>query len=122
MNHNVIKAMRESLLKMAAPVKKDFWEYVDKHNTEEGRDDDDGCWTWKGGMNSDGYGVFRDGDTVELASRVAYKLLRGTMPPDSKVIAHSCDNPKCVNPEHAVLTSQSKNLQDMHDKGRHPDN
>ena len=115
MNALVYSFMRAELEKLAAPEKKDFWAYVDKGGKNA-------CWSWKGGTNSDGYAVFRDGDTVELASRVAYRLLKGKMPPDGRVVAHSCDNPKCLNPAHAVLTSQAKNLQDMHDKGRHPRN
>lgn len=35
-----------------------------------------------------------------------------------KIVMHKCDNRGCVNPEHLELGTQSKNIQDMHDRGR----
>lgn len=35
-----------------------------------------------------------------------------------KIVMHRCDNRGCVNPEHLELGTQSKNIQDMHDRGR----
>ena len=37
---------------------------------------------------------------------------------EGKVVMHTCDNPSCVNPEHLVLGTQSRNIQDMHIRGR----
>lgn len=31
---------------------------------------------------------------------------------------HTCDNARCINPEHLVLGDQADNIQDMYTKGR----
>lgn len=78
----------------------------------------DGCWHWHGAKNSDGYPVLKvDGET-ELATRIGWKLSRGDLPPEGKVVIHSCDKPDCMNPKHWSLGTQQDNMQDMAEKGR----
>ena len=36
----------------------------------------------------------------------------------SRVARHTCDNPRCINPDHLVLGTQRDNLQDQVDRGR----
>jgi HNH endonuclease len=38
--------------------------------------------------------------------------------PAGRVVRHSCDNPRCINPDHLVLGSQADNLMDARVRGR----
>lgn len=61
--------------------------------------------------------VKREGKNL-LAHRMMYAALIGPIP-EGLLICHSCDNRKCVNPEHLFLGSYKDNTQDMMKKGRH---
>ena len=39
--------------------------------------------------------------------------------PQGKIIMHTCDNPRCVNPKHLILGTQLDNLSDMAKRNRH---
>ena len=76
---------------------------------------ENGCHEWTGCLMPNGYGQFhKDGKTV-YAHRVAFELANGK--PDEFVL-HSCDNRKCVNPEHLFSGSFNDNMRDMTAKGR----
>ena len=96
-------------------------------------DKETGCWNWTAGVNAKGYGVIagevngkrytKVGQQM-LAHRVAWILFRGDIPASEAahgtVVMHTCDNPRCVNPRHLQLGTQSDNVKDMHQKGRRP--
>jgi hypothetical protein len=76
-----------------------------------------GCWLWPGGLNQEGYGQKTiDGKTYK-AHRLIYELLIGPIP-DGFEVCHSCDRPRCVNPEHLFLGTHADNMRDKVEKGR----
>ncbi len=59
-----------------------------------------GCWLWDGHCNTNGYGQFRlGGPKQHLAHRWYYEQLRGPIP-DGIELHHTCENHRCVNPDH----------------------
>jgi len=84
-----------------------FWSYVQKT--------DEGCWEWSGGLYSSGYGQFRGSET--RAHRMAFVLTKGKIP-KGQIVCHSCDNKKCVNPDHLFLGTTQDNIDDKVSKGR----
>lgn len=78
-----------------------------------------GCWEWKRATNNIGYGMFRWATGImRTAHRVSYELFKGPIP-KGLVVCHTCDNPKCVNPDHLWLGTMKDNHTDMVNKGRY---
>lgn len=82
-----------------------------------------GCIEWTGAINRGGYGtVSIRGHAafpcrVQRAHRVALYLATGE-PPEGHVL-HSCDNRRCVNPEHLRSGTRLDNMRDCVERGRH---
>ena len=76
------------------------------------------CWEWTGASNGVGYGEIRLSKTrMVYTHRLAYELTWGPIP-EGMVIAHRCDNPRCLKPSHLFPATQAENMQDMVAKGR----
>ncbi len=97
-----------------------FWSKVDKTNGP------DSCWFWTDTLNKDGYGKFHLPTGIHWSQgrahmfsvpRVAYKIAHGSIP-NNRLICHTCDNPRCVNPKHLKLGTQFDNMQQMISRGR----
>ena len=89
-----------------------FWDKVSKST-------DYACWVWTGAHNSQGYGELwvGPGRRMVAAHRLSYRLHKGEFP-NEVLVLHSCDNRRCVNPNHLFLGSYKDNTQDMMTKGR----
>lgn len=73
------------------------------------------CWLWTAGCFQSGYGAFNTGDKVMTSYRYSYELHKGKIP-DGKLVRHTCDNRKCVNPDHLILGTITDNMRDKRER------
>jgi len=75
------------------------------------------CWEWTRVRNQYGYGQLRIGGRMVYAHRLAYELGVGPIPSGMHVL-HQCDNPRCINPAHLSVGTQSQNMKECSQRGR----
>lgn len=81
-----------------------------------------GCIEWIGACRN-GYGYLTvgsrsSGDRKTVAAhRIAYELYKGSIR-GAMFVCHSCDNRKCINPDHLFVGTNQDNVNDRELKGR----
>lgn len=76
---------------------------------------DGDCLVWKTGTKKTYPAFWWDGQT-EDAHRASYRMNKGEIP-KGYVVMHSCDNMRCVNPNHLTASTYGANLKDAYNKG-----
>jgi hypothetical protein len=87
---------------------KRFWDKVKKT---------DGCWNWVPG--NERYGKLKATGSRKnvLAHRMSWEMHNGPIPDEMHVL-HTCDNTRCVRPDHLFLGTHQDNMDDKVVKGR----
>ena len=94
---------------VSTPIETRFWRLVQKT---------DGCWYWIGGTfpNSEYGRIWMNGKS-RRAHCVSWELHNGSIPAGA-LICHTCDNPRCVRPDHLYAGTNVTNMADMVNRGR----
>jgi hypothetical protein len=90
-----------------------FWSKVDKTSSERG------CWLWTGSLKETGYGVFQleGAKAPTKCHHYSWIKYRGEIL-EGKWVLHTCDDRRCVNPEHLYLGTHRDNMDDVVRRGR----
>ncbi len=95
---------------------------LERFNTKYQINPHNHCWEWKGACYKNGYGnIMLEDGKVTGSHRVSWLIHKGEIPFKHNV-CHTCDNVKCVNPDHLFIGTQKDNLKDMTNKGRRKSN
>ena len=78
------------------------------------------CINWSKGLSDKGYGLTTRNNKTYRAHRLAYCDYHNISHSDIKgrIVRHTCDNRKCVNPEHLVIGTHQDNMDDMKKRNR----
>lgn len=74
--------------------------------------DDNNCWVWTAYCDRNGYARIydRDAQRIEWAHRWSYRFHKGPIPHRWE-IDHTCQNTRCVNPEHLDAVTRKEHVQ-----------
>lgn len=99
-------------------VQERFWAKVDKDGPAHPYDPDGKpCWNWTGTIDRKGYGRLKvgsrtDGTRSNVAPHRIVCAMFGKNMASPMECAHSCDNRRCVNPDHIDMVPHTQNVLD----------
>lgn len=91
-----------------------FWNKVDK---SPGHGPNGDCWIWTSTIRGGYPSIGIEGSEIG-AHRLSLAMHNGEPEISNLQCLHSCDNKRCVNPEHLRWGTQKENIQDMLSRGR----
>lgn len=78
------------------------------------------CWVCTSHKpNADGYPSTKINRKNCRIGRLFYERFKGPIP-NNEIVRHTCDNRKCINPDHLILGTHKENMRDMAERGRAP--
>lgn len=93
------------------------WPTKDTIHKYTSKDTETGCWNFTTCMKAQRPLINYALGLTCTAARVAYVLFKGDIPA-GLYVCHTCDNGRCVNPDHLWLGTAKDNHDDMVKKGR----
>jgi hypothetical protein len=90
-------------------------EYID---SKVAKDLVTGCWIWGAPVKEKRYGNFMFPGITGVVAHIAVFKHYGGIIPEGLILRHSCDTPRCVNPDHLLPGTKKDNRQDF--MRRHP--
>lgn len=76
------------------------------------------CIEWSGALDDKGYGIVGTRTYgTRLAHRIIYMMARGLRLRPEEQLCHTCDNRKCINPNHLYVGNHADNAQDREERG-----
>jgi hypothetical protein len=78
-----------------------------------------GCALWQGTVNYKGYGSKGYRGKTWNVHRMVYILTHGASLTTEQFVCHSCDNRRCINPDHLWIGTALDNSRDSYLKERH---
>ncbi|MEW6248699.1 MAG: HNH endonuclease signature motif containing protein [Nitrospirota bacterium] len=102
--HGPEKALDTQLVEVWTSARKDWRRFLKQRVIDKS-----GCWLWTGPTRSaTGYGRFTLGRRGLAAHRYAYEQVWGPIP-KGLVVHHTCNQPRCVNPNHLEAVTMREN-------------
>lgn len=81
---------------------------------------DNDCWLSDRCANSPmGYSNLSYNNVRRYQHVITWEMHNAQPVPDGMVVMHTCDNPRCFNPNHLIIGTQQENVDDAVSKGRH---
>ena len=79
--------------------------------------DENDCWVRDKRLNSSGYPIFSIKRKQHRIHRYHYQQYKGEIP-EGYIVRHTCDNRKCINPDHLILGTHVDNVKDRVERNR----
>lgn len=77
------------------------------------------CLEWLGTLAGGGYPQISSKGKTYRGNRLVWSMVNGPIP-RGLFILHSCDNRKCINPQHLRAGTHTENVHDMYKRKRIP--